>query len=96
MLVASVPPGVKEPLEGCAEASAGMGSTLVNNTFIFSLFHVKLREMLTNVSISCFETLTHIVREAIPSDSKTSSIELLLLSNQIPTADTAMLYMFQS
>ena len=53
-VVASVPPWLKEPLEGCAEARTGMGSTLVNNTFIFSLFHVKLREMLTNLSISFF------------------------------------------
>ena len=47
-----------------------MGSTLVNNTFIFSLFHVKLREIPTNVSISFFETLTSIVREAVTSASK--------------------------
>ena len=63
-VVTSVPPGVKEPLEGCADACAGMGSTLVNNTFIFSFFEVKLREMLTNLSISFLETLTDIVREA--------------------------------
>ena len=87
-VVASVPPGVKEPLEGCAEACAGMGSTLANNTFIFSLFHVKLREMLTNLSVSFLETLTDIVREAIQSESKTSSIEMLLLSTQIPIADS--------
>ena len=64
-VVTSVPPGVKEPLDGCAEAFARMGSTLVNNTFIFSWFEVKLREMLTNLSISFLETLTDIVREAI-------------------------------
>ena len=51
-VVTSVPPGVKEPLEGSTEAHAGMGSTLVNNTFIYSMFYVKLREMLTNLSKS--------------------------------------------
>ena len=91
-VVASVPPGLKEPLAGCAEACAGMGSTLVNSTFIFSLFHVKLREMPTNLSISFFETLTDIVREAVPSESKTSSIKMLLLSTQIPIADSNALH----
>ena len=65
-----------------------MGSTLVNNTFIFLLFEVKLREMLTNLSISFLEKLTDIVREAIPSESKTSSIDMLLLSTQMSTADS--------
>ena len=65
-VVASVP-DLQEPLEGCAEAYARMGSTLVNNTFIYSLFYVKLQEMLTSVSISFFETVTRIVREAVPS-----------------------------
>ena len=63
-VVASVPPDLKEPLE----ADAGMGSTLVNNTFIYSLVYVKLSRDANQCVIFVFlETLTHIVREAVPS-----------------------------
>ena len=92
-VVVSVPPCLKEPLRGCAEARAGMGSTLVKNTFIFSWFHVKLRgDAHQSVNIIFLETLTDIVREATPSESKTSSIEMFLLSTQTPRADSNALH----
>ena len=72
--------------------SFSMSAILWSTLVIFSLFEVKLREMLTNLSISFLETLTDIVREAIPSESKTSSIEMLLLSTQMPMADSNALH----
>ena len=57
-----------------------------------SLCHLKLLEMLTNLSKSFFETLTVIVREAVPSESKISFIKMLLLSTQLPRADNSAIH----